>query len=148
MGRDGLLPRSLGELDPRAEPAASIALITVLSVAFALAAGLSPTAKEAFDTVLKGTSFFLGVLFVLTAAAAARLFATDRAARWTGLVLPGSAAVVLGAILLLSLQSDDPGTRGFIAASAIIGLPLALWRGRAVRTGRALRDRTNTGSRF
>jgi amino acid transporter len=148
MGRDGLLPRSLGELDRRAEPAASIVLITALSVAFALAAGLSPTVKEAFDTVLKGTSFFLGVLFVLTAAAAVRIFARDRGARWTAVVLPGSAALVLGAILLLSLQSDDPRTRGFIAASAIIGLPLALWRGRVVREARALKDKTNTGSRF
>ena len=148
MGRDGLLPRSLGELDRRAEPAASIVLITALSVVFALAAGLSPTVKEAFDTVLKGTSFFLGVLFVLTAAAAARIFAGEPRARWTGVVLPGSAAVVLGAILLLSLESDDPGTRGFIAASAIIGLPLALWRGRAVRRGLASKDRSNTGSRF
>jgi amino acid transporter len=148
MGRDGLLPRSLGDLDRRAEPAASIVVITVLSVVFALAAGLSPTVKEAFDTVLKGTSFFLGVLFVLTAAASARIFAAERRARWTGVVLPGSAAVALGAILLLALQSNDPRTRGFIAASAIIGLPLALWRGRAVRGGLAFRDRSDTGSRF
>jgi len=148
MGRDGLLPRVLGGLDRRAEPAAAIAVISALSVVFALAAGLSPTVKGAFDTVLRGTSFFLGVLFVLTAAAAARIFARERGARWTGVVLPGSAAVLLGAILLLTLQLDDPGTRGFIAASAIIGLPLALWRGRAVRTGGTYRDRSNTGSRF
>ncbi|HZX68080.1 MAG TPA: amino acid permease, partial [Candidatus Elarobacter sp.] len=148
MGRDGLLPRTLGELDRRAEPAASILVITALSIVFALAAGLSPTVKEAFDTVLRGTSFFLGVLFVLSAAAAARIFAPERRARWTGVVLPGSAAVALGAILLLSLQSDDTGTRGFIAASAIIGLPLAVWRGRAVRRGLAPRDRYTTGSRF
>ena len=135
MGRDGLLPRKVGELDYRAEPAASIVLITVLSVAFALAAGLSPTAGGAFAFALQGTSWFLGVLFVMTAAAAVRVFAPEPAARWPGVVLPGVAAVVLGAILLIALKADDPGTRGFIAASAIIGLPLALWRGRVVRRG-------------
>ena len=148
MGRDGLLPGRLGTLDRRGEPAASIALIAALSLAFALAAGLSPTAKEAFDFVLKGTAWFLGVLFVMSAAAAARIFAPERRVLLSGVVLPGGAAVVLGAILLLALKSDDPRTRGFIAASAIIGLPLALWRGRAVREGRATRDRSITGSRF
>jgi amino acid transporter len=133
MGRDGLLPRRLGELDHRSEPAASILAIAALSVGFALVAGLSPTAKGAFDFALDGTSWFLGVLFVLTASAAVRIFAGDRTARWSGVVLPGSAAAVLAAILLVALRSDAPGTRGFIAVSAIIGLPLALWRGRAVR---------------
>jgi amino acid transporter len=135
MGRDGLLPRMLGELDHRAEPAASIVAIAALSLAFALASGLSPTAKGAFEFALQGTSWFLGVLFVMSAAAAVRVFAREPAARWTGVVMPGVAAVVLGAILLIALKGDDPGTRGFIAASAIIGLPLALWRGRVVRRG-------------
>ncbi len=48
MGRDGLLPRALGALDARAEPAASIGAIAVLSLVFALAAGISPAAKDAF----------------------------------------------------------------------------------------------------
>ncbi|MEA2720834.1 MAG: hypothetical protein QOJ39_2698, partial [Candidatus Eremiobacteraeota bacterium] len=135
MGRDGLLPRVLGRLDARAEPAASIVLITALSSVFALAAGLSPTAKGAFEFALQGTSWFLGVLFVMSAAAAVRVFLREPAARWTGVLMPGAAAVVLGAILLIALNGDDPRTRGFIAASAIIGLPLALWRGRVVRRG-------------
>jgi amino acid transporter len=148
MGRDGVLPRVLGRLDHRAEPAASIALIAILSLAFALAAGLSPTAKRAFDLALTGTAWFLGVLFVMSAAAAVRVFARDPAARWTGAVLPGTGAAVLGAVLLTALNADDPGTRGFIAASAIIGLPLALWRGRVVRGAEAPGGRSITGSRF
>jgi amino acid transporter len=135
MGRDGLLPRPLGELDRRAEPAAAIALIAALSLGFALAAGISPTAKDAFDLALKGTAWFLGLLFVMSAAAAVRIFARERAVRWSGAVLPGTAAAVLGAILLIALVRDDPGTRVFIAVSAIIGLPLAFWRGRVVREG-------------
>ncbi|HEY0613732.1 MAG TPA: APC family permease [Candidatus Elarobacter sp.] len=148
MGRDGLLPRVLGDLDGRAEPAASIVLIAALSVAFTLAAGLSPTAKGGFDLALTGTSWFLGLLFVMTAAAAVRVFAGEGTARWSGVVLPGSAALALGAILLLGLQTDDAPTRGFIAASAIIGLPLALWRGRAVRGPHSPGGRSITGSRF
>jgi amino acid transporter len=136
MGRDGLLPGGLGRLDRRAEPAASIALVTALSLAFTLAAGVSPTANDAFAFVLKGTAWFIGVLFVLTAAAAVRIFAPEETARWPGVVLPGTAAVVLGAILMAALLRDDGATRGFIAASAIIGLPLAIWRGR-VSAGRS-----------
>lgn len=133
MGRDGLVPRPLGALDHRDEPAAAIALVTALSVAFCLAAGLSPTASAAFAFALQGTSWFLGVLFVLTAAAAVRVLLPGGTARWSGVVLPGSAAVVLGGILLVALARDDAATRGFIGASAIIGLPLAVWRGRVVR---------------
>lgn len=133
MGRDGLLPALLGKLDYRAQPAASTLLIAVLSLACTLVAALSPTAKAAFDLALTGTAWFLGLLFVMTAAAAVRIFAADPAARWSGVVLPGTAALVLGAILLIALEGDDPATRVFIAAAAIIGLPLALWRGRAVR---------------
>lgn len=133
MGRDGVLPAPLGRLDRREEPTAAIVVIAILSLAFCLAAGVSPTAKNAFDLVLAGTSWFLGVLFVLTAAAAVRVFADTESKRWSGAILPGTSAVILIGILAAALWGDDPPTRGFIAASAIIGLPLALWRGRAAR---------------
>jgi amino acid transporter len=132
MGRDGVLPRALGKLDGRAEPAAAIVLISAVSVAFALIAGLSPTAKGAFDVALQGTSWFLGLLFAMSALAAVRFFAAQGTARWSGAVLPGTAAVALSLILAIGFSRDDTVTRGFIAASAIIGLPLALWRGRVV----------------
>jgi amino acid transporter len=148
MGRDGLLPRSLGRLDRRAEPAAAIALITGLSLAFTLAAGISPSANAAFTFALAGTSWFLGVLFVMTAAAAVRVFVPERTARWSGAVLPGAAAVALGAVLLAAFFRADGLTRGFIAASAIIGLPLALWRGGVVRRAFMPGAEPRTGSRF
>jgi amino acid transporter len=135
MGRDGVLPHALGRLDGRAEPAAAIVVISALSVVFALIAGLSPTAKGAFDVALQGTSWFLGLLFALTALAAVRFFAAQGTARWSGAVLPGAAALALGLILAIGFARDDTVTRGFIASSAIIGLPLALWRGRVVRGG-------------
>ena len=131
MGRERLLPRGLGVLDARDEPAAAIVLVAGLSIAFCLAAGVSPTANAAFAFSLQGTSWFLGVLFVMTAAAAVRVCAGSGTARRTGVVLPAAAAAVLGAILMVALVRDDAPTRGFITASAIIGLPLAVWRGRA-----------------
>jgi membrane protein DedA with SNARE-associated domain len=76
------------------------------------------------------------------------VFAGEGTARWTGVVLPGTAALVLGAVLLLALETDDPLTRVFIAASAIIGLPLALWRGRTVGRAFVAGAEPRTGSRF
>jgi amino acid transporter len=129
MGRDGLLPAALGRLDRRGEPAAAVWTIASLSAVLCLLDGLSPTASRGFAIVLDGTSWFLGLLFVMSAAAAVRVFARDRTVRLTGVVLPGVAALVLGAILIVALARDEPATRGFIAASAIIGLPLAFVRG-------------------
>ncbi|MBV8299730.1 MAG: APC family permease [Candidatus Eremiobacteraeota bacterium] len=148
MGRDGVLPRAFGALDRRAQPAWSILSITVLALAFTLATGLVPKAKDVFDVVLKGTAWYTGALFVITAAAAVRIFGPEGTARWSGAVLPGSAAAVLAAVLVQALKTDDPLTRGFIAASAIIGLPLALWRGRSVRRAAPSGGGPTTGSRF
>lgn len=148
MGRDGVVPQAFGRLDRRDEPTASIVLIAALSLVLCLAEGVSADAKSAFDFVLQGTSWFLGVLFVMSAAAAARIFAGERSRLLTGVALPGVAAAVLGAILIVALLRDDTPTRGFIAASAIIGLPLALWRGRAVRGRVEIRGRNIPGSRF
>ena len=148
MGRDSLLPRRLGGLDRRGEPAAAIVLITLLSLAAALATGFSPNAKAGFEFARDGTLWFLGLLFLMSAGAAVRVFAAEGSARWTGVILPGTAAVALAGILALALQSDDPRTRGFIAASAIIGLPLALWRGGVVRRAFVPGAEPRTGSRF
>jgi amino acid transporter len=149
MGRDGLLPRRLGALDHREEPAAAILLIAGLSLAFCLAAGLWPSASGAFSLALQGTSWFLGLLFALSAAAAVRTFARDPAARWSGAVLPGAAVLGLAGVLAVALVRDDGATRGFIAGAAVIGFPLAAWRGRALRRTVGTREvGHSTGSRF
>ncbi|MFN2460724.1 MAG: APC family permease [Candidatus Velthaea sp.] len=131
MGRDGVLPDALGALDRRAQPARAIVVMTALGMGFTLASGLSPTLKDAFAFILSGTSVFLGLLFALSAAAAVRVFARDRAALLDGVVLPGVATAVLLAVLGASVVGDDPGIRAFIGIAAGAGLPLAWWRGRA-----------------
>jgi amino acid transporter len=131
MGRDGMLPQALGRLDPRAQPATAVVLLTALGAAGTLASGLSSGIRSAFAFILSGTSVFLGLLFVLSAAAAVRLFAGERAGRFDGAVAPGIAALALAGILVAGVARADDGTRLFLLAAAAAGLPLAVWRGRA-----------------
>ena len=133
MGRDGLVPASLGRLDRRGVPVVAVLGLTGLGVVFCLASGLLPSVKAGFDLVLSGTSVFLGVLFLLSAAASVRVFKTERGARWlSGAGLPGVATVALAGILVAAVAGSDRPTQAFIAASAVIGLPIAIWRGRVM----------------
>jgi amino acid transporter len=120
-------------LNGRAQPAAAIVLLTGLGAAGTLASGLSPSLRAAFGFILSGTSVFLGLLFLLSALAAVRLFARDGSARWDGVVLPGLAAVALAVLLGISVWRDDLPTRLLLLGAAAAGIPLAAWRGR-VRT--------------
>jgi amino acid transporter len=131
MGRDGVLPFALGGLDARAQPAAAIVLLTGLGMAGTLASGLLASVRSAFGFILSGTAVFLGVLFLMSALAAVRLFARDRSARWDGVILPGLAAAALVSLLAVSVWRSDPGIRLFLVGAAAAGVPLALWRGRA-----------------
>jgi amino acid transporter len=135
MGRDGVLPAALGALDSRSQPAAAIVLLTALGAVFTLATGLSASLRDALTFVLGGTSTFLGVLFLMSALAAVRLFARDRTAWLDGVVLPALAALALAVLLTISIEQADPGTRLFLLCTAALGLPLALWRGRVAGAG-------------
>ncbi len=130
MGRDGVLPRALGALDRREQPTRAIVLMTAAGMVFTLASGLSPTIRAAFDFILNGTSAFLGILFVLTAAAAIRICAGEPRRRMTGLYLPAIGILALGAILIFSFLEDDAGTRAFVVVAALAGVPLSIWRAR------------------
>jgi amino acid transporter len=131
LGRDGMLPEALGGLDDRAQPTRAIALITGVGLAFTLASGLSPTLKSAFDFILGATTFFLGVLFLMSAAAAVHIFRNEPSARFDGVLLPGVATVLLTLVLAASLYQSDPSTRWTIIVGIFAGVPLAVWRGRA-----------------
>jgi amino acid transporter len=130
MGRNGVLPAAFGALDRRGQPTFAVALLTALGIAGTLAGGASASIGAAFTFILSGTSFFLGVLFLLTAIAAVRLFAGDPSERWSGAVWPGIGAIALLAILAASFGQSDGPTRAFIAGAALAGLPLAVWRAR------------------
>lgn len=128
MGRDGVLPRALGATDPRGNPAAAVWAVTLGVVPCVLATGLWPSARAAYDLVLSGSAVFLGVVFMLSAAAAIRTFAGARDGRLTGVVVPGIGAVALAAILAVAVAQSSGPTRLCVAAGALLGLPLAARR--------------------
>ncbi len=130
MGRDGVLPAGLGALDRREQPAGAIVLMTAGGMLFTLASGLSPTIRAAFSFILSGTSVFLGILFVLSAAAAVRVFMRDRRHALTGIAIPALGSIALVLLLVFSFSQDDPSTRFFILAAVVAGVPLAVWRAR------------------
>ncbi len=136
MGRSGVLPAAFGALDERRQPAFAVTVLTAIGIAGTLASGMLPTIRSAFAFILDGTSAFLGVLFVLTAAASVRIFAGDDAARWRGVAWPALGGVALVAVIGFSFVNSNFPTRSFIAAAALAGFPLALWRGRQGRLTR------------
>lgn len=131
MGRDRVLPAALGALDGRRQPAVAIGVLTAAGMAFTLASGLSPDVKSALDFILSGTAVFLGLLFLMSAAAAVRIFRGDPRGRLTGVALPAVATVLLAIVLGVSVARSAPSTRLFIVGAALAGVPLAWWRGRA-----------------
>ncbi len=130
MGRDGVLPPTLGKLDGRGQPLRATILIAATGIACTLASGISPTLEAAFDFILSATSAFLGILFILAAGAAMRIFWTEPRKRLVGVVVPaiGSGGLVL-LVIALWFQADAR-TRIFIAVVAVLGIPLAVWRSR------------------
>jgi amino acid transporter len=133
MGRDGVLPPALAALDARDQPTCAIVLMTGAGMLFSLASGLSPTIRAAFAFILSGTSVFLGLLFMFSAAAAVRIFAREPQRRLTAVVLPALGTLALTFILAFSFVQDDSSTRLFIVAAAAAGIPLAVWRARVAR---------------
>jgi amino acid transporter len=129
MGRDGVLPRRFGTLDGRDQPAFAVGLLTAAGVAGMLASAFFPTVRAAFDFILSGTTVFLGVLFLLSAAAAVRIFAREPSARLDGVVLPALATLALLGVLGVAVALDDRPTQVFLLAAAAAGIPFAWWRG-------------------
>jgi amino acid transporter len=130
MGRDGVLPAAFGELDHRDQPAFAVIVMTAIGVACTLASAFSPTLHAAFAFILDGTAIFLGVLFMLSAAAAVHIFARDRTARLDGVVLPALATLALLGVLAVAVAQDERTTQVFLLVLALAGVPFALWRSR------------------
>ena len=133
MGRDGVLPRALGALDARDEPLASMLVVSVLVTLCELVTGFSKSAADQLMLVLNASSVFLGLLFVLTAAAAARRFWGERAARVGGVLVPLVGALALLGVLVATVAVENRTLQAYACAGVALGIPFALWRGRAVR---------------
>ena len=131
MGRDGVLPRVLGGLDARSEPFWSMAAVAVLVTLCELVTGFSKSAADQLTLVLNASSVFLGLLFVLSAAAAAKRFLGQPAARLGGVLVPLAGALALLGVLVATVAVEDHRLQGYACAGVLLGIPFALWRGRA-----------------
>ncbi|HEV8022429.1 MAG TPA: APC family permease [Candidatus Lustribacter sp.] len=135
MGRDGVLPQRFGALDAREQPAFAVVVLTAAGVAGMLASAFFPSVRAAFDFILSGTTFYLGVLFLLSAAAAVRIFARERTAWLDGVALPAVATVALLGVLAVSVAQADRPTQLFLLATALAGVLFARWRGPSTSSG-------------
>jgi amino acid transporter len=133
MGRDALVPRVLGTLDRRSEPLASLIAVTVLVTACELVTGFSTSAADQLQLVLNASSVFLGLLFVLSACAAARRFWNEPAARLGGVLVPLLGALALFAVLVATVAFEPRVLQCYACGGALLGIPFALWRGRTLR---------------
>lgn len=129
MGRDGVIPAVIGELDERKVPRKSLLAVTLGVVVFTLLTGFSPAVKDALNLILNGTSIFLGALFLGSALAAVRMFRFERGGRLSGLVIPLLGSAGLSALLAVSLAQADATTRSIELGSLVLGVPFAAWRG-------------------
>ena len=133
MGRDHVLPRTLGTLDKRDEPFWSLAATGLLVAALELLTGFSPSAADQLKLVLNGSSLFLGLLFAFSAAAAVRIFWRHERLRLTGVIVPAVGALTLLGVLAATVLFEDPASKLYAAMGILVGVPLALWRGWASR---------------
>ena len=135
MGRDRVLPRELGKLDSRNEPLWALAVVAILTTVCQLITGYSPTANAQLNTVVTASSVFLGLLFVLSAAATVRRFASDPTARLAGVIVPAAGAIALLGVIAATVRFEDSATQLYAWGGVALGILFALWRAPKTRGG-------------
>jgi amino acid transporter len=135
MGRDRVLPRSLGRLDRRNEPFWALVTVAVLTTICELVTGFSPSAADQLDKVVTASSVFLGLLFVFSAAATVRCFLRDRKALVKGVIIPAVGAAALLGVLVATVIFEPRNLQLYAWGGVLLGIPFALWRGRKTRGG-------------
>jgi amino acid transporter len=129
MGRDRVLPRWLGSLDHRDEPFWSLVVVAVLVTIFQLITGLFKTVNDQLTIVIDASALFLGLLFVLSALAAARRFWGEPAARLGGVWVPAAGALSLLFVLGVFVVIKPPVEQAYAWGGVALGIPFAFWRG-------------------
>ncbi len=131
MGRDGVLPRALGQLDARGLPVNALFAVSFVVSLCTLLTGLWKTAAGALNLILNGTSVFLGLLFCASACAAVRMLAgRPGEPRLATTVIPAFGAIALLAVIGITIFISDPLTRAIELGGLLLGIPFMLWRGR------------------
>jgi amino acid transporter len=129
MGRDRVLPRWLGSLDRRNEPFWSLLIVAVLVTIFQLITGLFKTVNDQLTIVIDASALFLGLLFVLSALAAAKRFWGEPAARLGGVWVPATGALSLLFVLGVFVVIKPPLEQLYAWGGVALGIPFAFWRG-------------------
>jgi amino acid transporter len=135
MGRDRVLSRSLGRLDRRNEPSWALGVVAVLTTICQLITGYSPTANAQLNTLVTASSVFLGLLFVLSAAATVRRFAAEGRERVRGVIVPGLGALALLGVILATVRFEDRPTQAYAWGGVLLGILFAVWRAPKTRGG-------------
>lgn len=143
MARDGVLPRWLGFVHPRyGSPAAAVLAAGVPVIALMIFAGVESTAQKTLETVVSGSSIFLGATFVLTGISCALLHLRAKADQprhpLSGIVLPLLGAIVTLAFIAYNVATQQPTlvkalTAVGVTVSAIFAALAGRWSPSAVR---------------
>lgn len=132
MGRDGVLPRALGKRDVRSEPLWALAIVGIIVTVCQVLVGFSKSAADQLTLVVNGSSVFLGLLFAASAAAAVRRFVGVRERRLARVLIPAAGAIGLLAVIAATIFTEDAVLRRYAWVLLGVGIPFALWRGRAI----------------
>jgi amino acid transporter len=130
MGRDGVLPASLGRLDRRCEPLVALVVIAILTTVCQIATGLSPSANDQLNLVIDVAAVFLGLLFVFSAAACVRRFWAVAERTLGGVWVPAAGALALAAVLAGTIAFETRTLQLYALGGIFLGIPFALWRAR------------------
>ena len=130
LGRDRLLPASLGTTGANSSPSRAVVVQSVVVVAALAGFGLSGLDPYTQVVVWTNTPTLVGVLFlqILTSVAVIRFFARNQADEgvWQRLVAPGLATLALGVVLYLVCSKMGLLTGLGAGDNLLINLPLVL----------------------
>jgi len=126
MGRDGLLPGVLASVHPKhGSPYVSIYVVAVPVVLLLLLSGFTASAQDTLNTVVTGSSIFVGATFVITGLACAFLHlgqAPEHRHVISGIVLPTIGALWTLGFLIYDVWKQQPA---FIQWMALAGVAVA-----------------------
>lgn len=125
MARDGVLPRWVGAVHPKyGSPVAAILAVGAPVAALMVFAGLASSAQHTLQTVVNGSSIFLGATFVLTGFACTVLHLRSEPGRrhmLTGIVLPSVGAAVTLLILIYNVGTQQEALVQVLVGVGVVG---------------------------
>ena len=126
MGRDGLLPRVLSGVHPKyGSPWVAILAVSLPVALLLVYSGLVSSAQQTLNTVVTGSSIFVGLTFIITGLACAYLHTRQQPEQrhaFTGVALPAIGALWTLGFLIYDIWTQQPS---FIVWVTVIGIAMA-----------------------